>query len=102
MCFDTKNNDWNEVAKMNSFRQRGAACTVYEENVLVSCGYRLGHLDFNTVETCDNVSDALSYMPNMINGIRFHRLVAVKNKMFVCKANAILRVFDYFSESLPI
>ena len=81
--FNTENNRGKEVAKMNGMRQ-WAGCAVYEGRVVVSGGNdRQGNLGVNTVEAYDHISNKWSSMPNMIEGRSLHRLVAVRNKLFV-------------------
>ena len=86
--FNTKDKKWNTRckwnAKMNDVRA-GAACTIFEERVVVSGGRRsrVGGDQLNTVEVYDHVADTWSYMPSMVETRYCHSSVAYKNKLFV-------------------
>ena len=74
---------------MNNTR-RGAACTVFEEKIVVSGGY--GHdnnIKQKSVESYDVTGDEWSPMPDMVNGkVSYHDMVVVKNKLFVISSVA--------------
>ena len=94
MCFNTKTNNWTNVAEMNNARVN-AACTVFEEKIVITGGSNRYGISLNTVESYDYFSNTWSSMPNMIKGKSFpHSLVTVKNKMFVCGYGEVLEVFD--------
>ena len=81
--FDTKDSNWKKVSGMNESRA-AAACTVFEGRIIVSGGHIQGiHNNSKTVESYDVMADTWSSMPNMISSKSYHRLVAVKSKLFV-------------------
>ena len=80
--FDTKGYKWKEVAEMNEARI-DAACVVFEERILISGGWDISLNRLNTVESYDVLSNTCTQMPNMIERRRGHRLIVVKNKLFV-------------------
>ena len=69
--FDTKQNTWKEVARMNHIRLN-AACTVFEGRIVVSGGLKRNVGELKTVEVYDHSSDKWSDMPQMINGRHNH------------------------------
>ena len=79
--FDTNDNKWKEVSKMNR-RRSDAACRVFEGRVVVSGGTNGANYS-KTVEEYDHVADRWSNMPNMIERRELHCSVAIKNKLFV-------------------
>ena len=81
--FNPVNYKIRKVKRMNAIRV-GAACTVFEGNVVVSGGFDGfgGFVGGQTVETYDHVADTWSYMPSMVEGRKSHDLVAIKNKLF--------------------
>ena len=80
--FDTKDNNWKEVAGMNEAR-RCAACTIFEGRIVVSGGWDENYNELNTIESYDVIADEWSSMPNMTSGKALHGLVVVRNKLFV-------------------
>ena len=61
----------------------GAACSVFEGNVVVCGGQGNDGDDLNSVESYDVIADKWSPMPSMTSSKSRHSLVAVKNKLFV-------------------
>ena len=57
------------------------SCTVFEGKIVVSGGFNRGSL--NTVEAYDHVANSWTNMPNMIEGRRYHKSIALKNKLYV-------------------
>ena len=91
--FDPIDYQWKEVARMNEVRVN-AACTVFEERIVVSGGhYDGGYNNLRTVESYDVVADTWYTMPNMINIRSYHSLVVVKTKLFVIDDRSC-EVFD--------
>ena len=80
MGFDTKDNKWSKVARMNEIRSN-AASAVFEGKVVVSGGIAMEIK--NTVEAYDHVDNSWTPMPNMIEGRYGHTSVAMRNKLFV-------------------
>ena len=80
--FDTRDDTWKEVARMNETRMY-AACAVFQGNVIVSGGFGYNNHCWNTVESYNFISEKWTSMPNMISGKSEHSLVAVRNKLFV-------------------
>ena len=80
--FNTKENSWKEVARMEEARS-DSACAVFEERIVVSGGYDNDFNDLYTVESYHVAADSWSPMPSMIQRRRCHSLVVVKNKLFV-------------------
>ena len=79
--FDTKRKIWIDVSSMNEARCYSAS-VVFQSNIVISGGIR-NRYDLRSVETYDVFADKWTIMPNMINGKKNHKLVAVKNKLFV-------------------
>ena len=92
--FNTKYNNFKEIAGMNVARW-DAACTIFEESILVSGGIDNDDISLKSVESYDVFADKWSSMPNTINNHDRHCIVVVKDKMFVIdhgKSNS--EVFD--------
>ena len=70
------------IKRINEARNY-AASTAFEGKIVVSGGYINANDRSNTVEAYDHVANTWSYMPNMIYGRYNHRLVAVRNKLYV-------------------
>ena len=86
--FDTTDNKWYEVAKINKARIKSAS-TVYEGRIVVSGGC-IENNRFNvtnTVEAYDPFADTWSSMPNMIEGRFSHCSVSIRNKLYVLGSN---------------
>ena len=84
-----------KIKNMNEPRQQPAS-TIFQGRVVVSGGY-VNDNDpdaLNTVEAYDHVANTWLYMPNMVYGRYFHRLVAVRNKLFVFGGRTESEVFD--------
>ena len=80
--FDTSDYSLKEVSKMNEVREH-AACTVFEEKVIVSGGLNNNYNFLNSVESYDVLPNKWSTMPNMNSGKYYHSLMVVKYKLFV-------------------
>ena len=80
--FDTKDNNWKEVAAMNEAKD-SVACAVFEGKIVVSGGCDNNNDKLNTVESYDVIADKWSSMPNMIGSKSLHSLVVVRNNLFV-------------------
>ena len=103
--FDTKNNKWYEVARMNKAKVF-AASTVYEGRIVVSGGCINNDFNVNikTIEAYDPFANSWSAMPSMIEGRCSHSSVALRNKLFVfgnyCgQNNKRCEVFDSISKN---
>ena len=59
------------------------ASTVFKGKIVVSGGLDVTWKDLNTVEAYDHVDNSWSYMPNIIHRRSLHRLVAIRNKLYV-------------------
>ena len=93
ILFDTKEYKWENAVIMNEARL-AAACTVFEGAVVVSGGYHDGTY-LRTVEAYDHIADEWSYMPNMIEEGCYHKLVAIKNKLFAMGGwKKLVEVYD--------
>ena len=93
--FDAKTLKMKEVAKMNNARSN-AACTIYEENIVVSCGI-YNALALRTVESYDVFCNVWIPMPSMIEERRSHSLICVKSKLFAfggTLSNTSCEVYD--------
>ena len=83
VMFNTKSRLWKTVSRLDEARF-GAACTVFEGKIVVSGGQSTGlRRSLNSVEAYDDLSEAWSNLPNMIKSRNYHKMVAMKNKMFV-------------------
>ena len=92
--FDAKKIRWKEAAKFNEEKSL-AACSIFEESIVVSGGYNGQEL--NTVELYDAYSDSWTPMPNMIEERSHHSLVSLKSKLFAiggANLNTNCEVFD--------
>ena len=114
--FDTKNSQWEHVARMNE-RKKSAACVVFEEKVIVTGGVGYDEVDededdddyferdhlttLNTAESYDVAGNVWTQMPNMREKREGHSLVVVKNKLFVVGGRGSLtsEVFDNNSKT---
>ena len=108
MSYDVKSNKWNDILNMNDVRV-DAASTIFEEKVIISGGFNQNTAALKTVENYDHVTDAWSFMPNMIKGRINHKLVTVKNKMFVYDNVSddydkcmLVEVYDSFSRKFAV
>ena len=77
---------WNTVGEMNTAR-KAAACTVFEERVVVSGGWDDHSNQLNTVESYDVIADKWSTMANMIHARSGHSLVTLRHKLYVIGSN---------------
>lgn len=80
MYFYTNDHTWIHVASMKETRLR-AACTVFEERVVISGGYN-SIRTLKTVEAYYHIAIEWSYMPSMIKAKYYHKLVTDKNNFF--------------------
>ena len=96
--FNTNNHKWEQVARLKEARQ-DSACVVFEGNVVASGGNNDDGF-LNTVEAYDHIADSWANMPNMIYRRSEHKLVAIKNKLFVIGDGPIFlytcEVFDLY------
>ena len=60
-----------------------ASCVVFEGKIVVSGGYNDNDRTLNTVEAYDHIANSWTNMPNMIERRDRHKLVSIKNKLFV-------------------
>ena len=99
MQFNLNDNSWKEICEMNEVKD-GAACVVFQGNIVVSGGVDNNNNRLNTVESYDVFGDKWTSMPNMINSHSYHSLVVVKDKLFVI-GNEIYfcEVFDNVSKN---
>ena len=97
--FNLNDNSWKEIREMNDEKD-GAACVVFQGNIVVSGGMNNDNNELNTVESYDVFGDKWTSMPNMINSHSYHSLVVVKDKLFVI-GNEIYfcEVFDNVSKN---
>ena len=98
--FDTNNNKWYEVARLNKARINSAS-TVYEGKIIISGGLVNRDINnyVNTVDAYDPLANTWSSIPNMIEGKFVHSSVAIRNKLFVFgsysgKGSKSCEVFD--------
>ena len=91
--FHTKDYTWKSIQSMKEARSL-AACTVFEERVVVSCGSSNTGL-LNTNEAYDHIADEWSCIPSTIERTSCHSSIALKNKLFAVVArNKFLEVHD--------
>ena len=74
-----KTKEWKNVIEA----RRNAASAVFEGRVVVAGGVGNAGLVLNSVEAFDHVANQWSHLPSMINRRRNHKLVPVRNKLFV-------------------
>ena len=99
--FDTSDYSWKEVARMSEVRLY-AACTIFEERVVVSGGIGIRNDSLKTVETFDVLPDKWSLMPSMNFAKSSHSLVVVKNKLFVLRNEDDCEVYDSIGKKFMI
>ena len=80
--FDKRKQEWKQLTGMIEGRWLLAGC-VFEGRIVVSGGKTTLPDSSNTVETYDTVDDSWSYIPNMLKGRTHHKMIGVKNKLFV-------------------
>ena len=80
--YDARSCEWKEVAKMHEPRANPAS-VVFEGNVVASGGKVDIVNQSNRVELFDHVANEWSFMANMVKSRHSHRLVALRNKLFV-------------------
>ena len=80
--FDTRKHDWKHLTGMIESRWLLSGC-VFEGRIVVSGGKVTLHHFSNTVEVYDTVDDSWSYMPNLLEGRTHHKMIGMKNKLFV-------------------
>ena len=90
---DTKTYEWKEVAVTNHCRVFPAS-TVFEGRVVTCGGMGENNSLLNAVEAYDHVADQWSYMTNMIERRYRHKIVALRNKLFVFGSTTTNEVFD--------
>ena len=92
--FNTKDHAWKQVARMNEARSH-AACAVFEGSLVIAGGWHSAYSTLNSVESYDVFDDKWSPMPNMIEEKHGHKLVVVRNKLFVIgRERQSCEVFD--------
>ena len=91
--FDTKNCEWKRVCDMHESRAKPASA-VFEGRVVACGGRRALGVDTTTVEAYDHIADQWSYMPSMIEARVCHKMVALRNKLFVFGTSKTNEVFD--------
>ena len=101
--FSTTNKTWTQIARMDEAR-RYASCVVFEGRIVVSGGYNDNDGYLNTVEAYDHIEDSWANMPNMIERRRFHKSVAIKNKLFIVGGlfSKAIEVFDLYSKKFAL
>ena len=87
--FNTKKNEWTDIARMNEAVSY-AACAVYQNKIIVCGGHISGYIT-NSVNSYDPSADEWKPMPNMVTGKYHHSAVVVKDKLFV-----VSKQFDKF------
>ena len=92
--FNTKDESWKVVSKMNVGREY-AACAVFQGKIVVSGGSDINRHDLKSVESYDAFADEWSRMPNMIESKYNHCSVVVKDKLFVIGRKSC-EMFDSF------
>ena len=81
--FDPSNYSWTEVAEINMPRYF-ASRAVFEGRIVVSGGLvNNNHTTTKTVEAFEYIANSWEYMPSMIVARLKHKLLAIKNKLFV-------------------
>ena len=91
--FDTNDNTWGNVTSMKEVRS-SAACTVYEGRIVVAGGWDVNY-ELNTVESFDHIANKWSFLPSMIKSRSYHRLIAIKHKLFAIGGHGqIFEVYD--------
>ena len=80
--FDTKTYEWKEVGEMRG-RRAVPASTVFEGRVVTCGGMVENNYLLNTVEAYDHVADQWSSMPSLNEARYSHKMVALRNKLFV-------------------
>ena len=65
LVFDTKNETWTQIARMNQIRC-DASCVVFEGRIVVSGGCNENEEELNTVEAYDHIDNSWTNMQNMI------------------------------------
>ena len=71
-----------------------AACAVFNGKIVVAGGIDIKYKRLKSVQSYDVVADKWSPMPNMINCRSNHRLVAVRNKLFVIGSGKHFEILD--------
>ena len=95
--FNTTSKKWKEVSRMTEARER-LVSAVFEGRIIVSGGEDGRFRTLNTVEAYDVISDKWSSMPNLVKRTHHHKLVAVKNKLYVVRRGGDdCEVFDTIS-----
>ena len=82
MKFDTRKQEWKHLTGMIEGRWLLSGC-VFEGRIVISGGKTTLRDSSNTVEAYDIVDDTWSYMPNMLEGRTHHKMIGMKNKLFV-------------------
>ena len=89
LLLDTNNNKWKKIARTNEPRS-SQACTVFEENIVVSGGWDHVSNHLKNVDSYEEISNTWTPMANMTTSKSGHKLVAVKSKLYVigCEGDA--------------
>ena len=103
LVFNTTKKVWKETSKMNKARCY-ASCVVFEGRIVVSGGYNDNDRTLNTVEAYDHIDNSWTNMPNMIKRRERHKLVSIKNKLFVLGGYTwqTIEVFDSSSKKFAL
>ena len=103
LVFNTINKKWKQISKMKVARKY-ASCTVFEGRIVVSGGHNWSNGKLKTVEAYDHVDDSWTNMPSMIEERRYHKSVAIKNKLYIVGTylSSNLEVFDFCSNKFAL
>ena len=104
MKYDLNTEQWTNIANTLEIRDT-SACTVFEGKIVVSGGCinnNSNRIGLRSVEIYDYHENKWSFLPEMIYGMSFHKLVSMGNKMFVVGDNNQCEVFDSFSRKFSL
>ena len=96
--FNANDNSWRAVTGMEQVRF-AADCTVFDGQVVVAGGMDENETPLKTVQRYDVTADVWQPMASMNEAKKFHKLVAVKNKLFaIGRIREGCEVFDKASD----
>ena len=80
--FDTNHHNWKVVASMEERREEGC-CVLFEGNIIIAGGYDGDREVIRSVSSYDPIADNWSPMADLNVARGYHKLVTIKNKLFV-------------------
>ena len=82
-------NTGSQTLKLSCMKDMRSAhsSSVFQGRLVVAGGNNYEHQSLNTVEEFDPIENKWTYLPNMVYTRKFHKSIALKNKLFITNGN---------------